>query len=84
MAREKLKFEQALARLEKLVEGIEQGRIGLEESIERYAEGMELVRYCRAILVESEMKIQKLQLDAAGEAKTIDLPADADEPGGSA
>jgi exodeoxyribonuclease VII small subunit len=69
LAKEKLKFEQAMARLEKIIEGIEQGQIGLEESIERFAEGMELIRTCRTVLAHAEMKIQKLQADAAGDLK---------------
>jgi exodeoxyribonuclease VII small subunit len=67
MAKKPLKFEQALSRLEEIVTAIEQGEIGLEESIERFEEGMELIRHCRGVLAEAEMKIQKLQADAGGQ-----------------
>jgi exodeoxyribonuclease VII small subunit len=73
MAKEKLTFEQALEKLEKIVEQIESGKIGLEESIARYEEGTKLVKQCREILDAAEKKIQLLarsesgQLDSAGE-----------------
>ncbi|MGB9625117.1 MAG: exodeoxyribonuclease VII small subunit [Phycisphaerae bacterium] len=62
-----LTFEQALAKLEAIVQSIEQGKIGLQESIQQYEEGMKLIRKCRSILTEAEQKIQKLQLAAGGE-----------------
>ncbi len=67
MAKKRLKFEEALAGLEDIVNAIEQGKIGLEESIGRYEEGMALIRHCRGILAEAELKIQKLQADAEGQ-----------------
>ncbi len=78
MAKKPLKFEQALSRLEEIVTAIEQGEIGLEESIERYEEGMGLIRHCRTVLSEAELKIQKLQADADGELKEepLDVPSD--------
>jgi len=72
MAKRKKKrtFEEALAQLEEIAEQIEQGSIGLEDSIARYEEGMELVKYCRDILARAELKIQKLQ---AREGGTVSL-----------
>lgn len=61
MAKDNLKFEEALKRLEQIVDSIEQGKIGLEDSIKSYEEGMSLVRRCRAVLLEAEQKIQYLQ-----------------------
>ena len=60
-SKKKLKFEEALKQLEQIADEIEQGRIGLEESITKYEDGMSLIRHCRAILDRSELKIQKLQ-----------------------
>ena len=73
MAKEKLTFEQAMGRLEKIVEAIEQGKVGLEDSIERFSEGMDLIQQCRKILADAEMKVQKLQADASGQLKAVDL-----------
>lgn len=57
----KQSFEQALAKLEKIVENVEQGQIGLEESIEQYAQGMQLIQYCRDILDQAEKRIETIQ-----------------------
>lgn len=54
-------FEEALRQLETIAEQIEQGRIGLEESISKYEEGMNLIKQCREILARAELKIQQLQ-----------------------
>jgi len=65
VAKDNLKFEEALKRLEQIVDSIEQGKIGLEDSIKSYEEGMALVRRCRAVLQEAEQKIQHLQASGA-------------------
>lgn len=67
MAGKEETFEQALAKLEAIVRDIEEGKIGLEESIKRYEDGMNLLSHCRGILAQAEMKIQKLQAKADGE-----------------
>ncbi len=61
MAKKKATFEEALNQLETIAEQIEQGKIGLEESIGKYEEGMALVKHCRQILSKAENKIQQLQ-----------------------
>lgn len=60
MGKQKLTFEQALEKLEAIVAQIESGDVSLEESIEKYAEGIELVKRCRGILDAAERKIQLL------------------------
>jgi len=60
-------FEQRLARLEKIVEILESGDVGLDESLKLYAEGAELIKACRKTLGEAEKKIAKLTETAGGE-----------------
>jgi exodeoxyribonuclease VII small subunit len=60
MTKQKLTFEQALEKLEEIVSAIESGQIGLEESIAKYAEGIELIKHCRGVLDAAEKKIQLL------------------------
>jgi len=61
MAKEKkTTFEEALGKLEEIVEQIESGEIGLEASIARYEEGIKLIKQCRTILDAAEKKIQLL------------------------
>ncbi len=73
MSQDKFVFEKALARVEEIATSIEQGKIGLEESIAQFEEGMELVKKCRSFLSEAEMKIQRLEAAGGGDAK---IPTD--------
>ncbi|HEY3245153.1 MAG TPA: exodeoxyribonuclease VII small subunit [Phycisphaerae bacterium] len=76
MGKKPLSFEEALKRLETLAEEIEQGKIGLEESIARYEEGMLLVKQCREILSAAELRIMQLQNpDQAAAGTEISRPA---------
>jgi exodeoxyribonuclease VII small subunit len=52
-----LTFEQALIELERMVRELEEGRLGLEESLARYEQGVGLVRQCYARLRAAEQKI---------------------------
>ena len=70
MAKKKPTFEEALKQLETLARQIEQGQIGLEESINKYEEGMALVKQCRDILSKAEHKIQQIQQKADGSLNT--------------
>jgi exodeoxyribonuclease VII small subunit len=62
-------FEEALKRLEQLVESMESDELPLETLIARYEEGMKLVQVCQAKLAEAELKIQQLEKAASGEFK---------------
>ena len=75
MAKEKkLTFEQALAQLEGIVERIESGETGLEESIAEYEKGTQLIQQCRKILDAAEKKIQLLaRTDSGGLAEAGEL-----------
>jgi len=59
-------FEGRLDRLEKLVERLESGEAGLDESLKLYTEGAELVNACRCALGAAEKKIAKLAETAGG------------------
>jgi len=79
MTEPKLTFEQAMEKLEAIVSQIEEGKVPLEQSIDRYAEGIELVKQCRAILDKAEQKIQllaKAEGDAVAPAGELDEPAE--------
>ncbi|MHC4698004.1 MAG: exodeoxyribonuclease VII small subunit [Planctomycetota bacterium] len=78
MGKRKTTFEEALARLETIAEQIEQGKIGLEESIAQYEKGMGLIRQCREILSKAEQRIQQLQEQADGTLETTEFKRDED------
>lgn len=66
MAKKKLTFEEALERLESIVANIEEGKVSLEDSIQKYAEGIGLIKQCRQILDGAEKKIQVLAAETGG------------------
>jgi len=53
-------FETALNELESLVEQMEQGDMGLEESLKAFERGIVLTRSCQQALKEAEQKVQIL------------------------
>lgn len=55
-----VKFEEALARLEEIVEKLEEGQVSLEKSLELFSEGVELAKYCNHHLEVAEEKIKVL------------------------
>jgi exodeoxyribonuclease VII small subunit len=73
-------FEESLAQLEQIVAAIESGQIGLEDSLARYEQGMELVKRCRGILDRAEKRIEQLSQTPEGLKAT---PPETGEGGGA-
>ena len=63
------KFEEALKRLEEIVEKLEAGDQPLEKSLALFEEGIKLARFCSTKLNESEKKISLLMKDKNGGLK---------------
>lgn len=61
-----LNFENAMERLEKIVEQMESGKLALEDLIVQYEEGMNLVKVCQERLASAEQKIEIIARDSAG------------------
>jgi len=57
---EDIKFEDALSRLEMIVNDLEEGGLTLEESLKKFEEGIKLSDYCVKKLEEVEKKIEVL------------------------
>src|SRR5476651_904909 len=62
-------FEEALQKLESVVEAMESDDLPLETLLAKYEEGAKLVKICQEKLAEAEIKIQQLEKNAAGEMK---------------
>lgn len=62
-----LSYEEALKRLEAIVEEMEGEDLPLEALTARYEEGMRLRKVCLDKLAEAEVKIQVLEESLAGE-----------------
>ncbi len=71
-------FEDALKRLETIVEELESGELSLEDSIARYEEGMKLSRRLTQQLDEAEKRIERLVENPDGTTETAPM-----EPEGS-
>jgi exodeoxyribonuclease VII small subunit len=56
-------FEEAFDELQQLVQGIESGKLNLNESIEKFEKGVRLAAYCRKRLEDAEAKIEQLTKD---------------------
>jgi exodeoxyribonuclease VII small subunit len=54
-------FEDALGRLESIVDSMEQGQVPLAELLSRYEEGSKLLKVCEARLKDAELKIDLLK-----------------------
>lgn len=65
MAKEK--FEEAIKRLEEIVETMERGDLSLEESLKAFEEGIKLVRICTKKLEEAERRVEMLIKNEEGE-----------------
>src|SRR3972149_7849914 len=60
-------FEQSLKRLEEIVHLLEEGDLGLNDALERYEEGVKLLRQAYELLQRAERKIELLSgVDAEG------------------
>jgi exodeoxyribonuclease VII small subunit len=55
-----MKFEEALKKLEKIVEELESGKLTLDDSLKKYEEGVKLSRFCLKSLQSAQKKIQML------------------------
>lgn len=75
----KLTYEQALASLEQLIEDIESGDAGLEQTLESYEKGVKLISHCRSILERVEKRMTELKVqDQAMESDDTDEVFEAD------
>jgi len=62
-----IKFEDALKKLEKIVEDLEKGDLSLDEALKKYQEGIELSRLCSQRLENAKKKIDVLAKSKKGE-----------------
>ncbi|HHW40705.1 MAG TPA: exodeoxyribonuclease VII small subunit [Syntrophomonadaceae bacterium] len=65
---DELAFEEALARLERVVAELEQGEMTLDEALAAFQEGVKLLRLCITKLNKFEEQIEVLMEDYYAEA----------------
>ena len=79
MAKVKVKFEEKLARLEKIVDEMESGDLTLDESLAKYEEGVDALKKCYEMLRDAEKRVEVLLKGEDGELKTAPF----EEPSGN-
>lgn len=57
---ELVSFEDAMARLERIVADLEGGRYTLEESLQKFEEGIALGNRCRSMLERADLRVRTL------------------------
>jgi exodeoxyribonuclease VII small subunit len=72
---ESLSFESALRELESIVSRLEQGEVGLEDSIALYERGTALKSHCERKLKSAESRLEKIVLGPDGPkgVETVEL-----------
>ena len=65
-----IKFEDALKRLEEIVDALEKGDIPLEKSLKIFEEGVRLSRLCNKMLDKAEKKVEILMRNDSGELES--------------
>lgn len=75
MAKKTKSFEEALARLEEIVDSMEEGELSLDETVKLYKEGVELSSLCSEKLSGAKQQISILStgLDGSTEEKPFEF-----------
>ena len=80
-----LSFEQSLENLAAIVHELEDGQVGLTDSLVKYEQGVRLLKQCYELLQKAERRIELLtRMEASGEAVTepFDDSPSASQPAG--
>jgi exodeoxyribonuclease VII small subunit len=75
-------YDALVARLEQVVGELEAGNLSLEQSIEKFAEGVRLAREAQRKLDEAERRVEMLVRNADGEPEAVAFDPEAKGAGG--
>ena len=70
-----MKFEDAMTRLEEILQVLESGEGTLDELLKLYEEGVSLIRVCNDRLEKAEQSVKMLQINADGTPALVDFRA---------
>lgn len=68
----KVQYDEVVKRLEAIVSSLEGGELSLEDSLERFAEGIALVKQGEGLLTDAEKRIEQL-LTEDGQTAPIEV-----------
>ena len=72
-----LKFEEALGRLEEIVQTLERSELSLDESLKAFEEGVKLSKNCLRLLDDAEKRVEILLGDQGRKRlQSFELPED--------
>lgn len=71
MKEKEMKFEEAMKKLEKIVEELEGGNLSLEDSLKKYEEGVQLSQFCTRKLNEAQKKVEMLSKKSTGALEAV-------------
>ncbi len=66
----KLSFEEAMAKLEEIIQKMDSSEVKLEDAVSLYEEGVKLKKICEEKLQSAKMKIEKITLSPNGKIST--------------
>tara|TARA_B100001769_G_C21871743_1_gene471728 strand:- start:116 stop:346 length:231 start_codon:yes stop_codon:yes gene_type:complete len=66
-------FEKSINRLEELVDKMESGESSLEQNLEWFEEGMDLIKVCQTHLADADKRVQELIKSSESENNTKDI-----------
>ena len=72
-------YGDVVVRLQQIVEALEAGKLSLEESLERFGEGVGLVKQGEKLLTDAEKRIEQL-LSEEGRTAPLKVPETPDVP----
>ena len=76
---EELSYKEASIELEGIIRSLESGELELEESLEGYTRGVELLKSLRTRLADAEQKVSVLMADIDGADALVPVEAASDE-----
>lgn len=78
MTEESIRFEEAMIKLEEVVNKLETGDVPLEDAITLYKEGMELSALCQGKLQNAEKQLMSI-IDQEGQTEPFEPTKGADD-----
>ena len=74
MPEDKMKFEDAMKRLEEIVRFLEGGNADLDSSLSAFEEGVRLVKFFNSELDRAEKRVKLLTFASDGSVSETDMP----------
>ncbi len=71
-------FETSLSKLEQITADLEQGELGLDKSLKKFAEGIQLVEFCNERLEDARSQVELL-IEKNGQLSSVPFSEDVAE-----